>query len=705
MLSTMRSSNWMSSFSAATSRATRSHRPSAELHDVRLVHGRDLLPAVLPGVVERELEDAPCAGDRDRLDRDARVRVAKRAALRRDPADQLLCIRRALLVLDARIEILGVLPDDDQVDVLEARPDAGVALARPHLRVHVELLAQGDVHRAEAAADRGRDRALERDSGLTDRLEHLGRQWIAAVLVHHVRARFANVPVEVDARRLEHAARGFGQLGPGAVAGDEDDVVRHGLNLHTQRVESPSDRTRAFPAGRRACCGLRRDARPASDPRGGRRRVAHAGARRSAAGERRRSRGCRRVARRGRRAGARRHSVGPLLRVRHRRGARWRSRRTGSPRPGTRTPASTSPRPRWRCWRRSAGRGSRTLSSDSRWTRRSASSPADRWRTSPASRRRDMRCWPGPAGTSPQRARTARRRAPRRRWRRASTSRCCAPPLPRPRRGAVDPVAGRRPGSDGSDGASGGARRVHGTDDVCVQAGNVNTGAVDSLDGPLDRPGPRPGAWLHVDGAFGLWGAVSPERAASSTGSRARTAGPSDCHKWLNVPYDSGLAICAHPEALRLAVGDLGRYLVHAEDKRERDEVDCMPSSARRGRGTPSTRRSARSAAAASRRWWTAAARWRAASPSSSSRRRARPERRGAQPGAGALRRRRADARCDRGGAGRGDVLARRYRVARRARDADLRLELAHDRQRRRPLGPGDPRRRRVGRARGRGRA
>ena len=67
---------------------------------------------------------------------------------------------RALLVLDAGVEVFGVLADDDQVDVLEARAHAGIRLAGAHLRVEVEALAQGDVDGAEAAADRRRDRAL-----------------------------------------------------------------------------------------------------------------------------------------------------------------------------------------------------------------------------------------------------------------------------------------------------------------------------------------------------------------------------------------------------------------------------------------------------------------------------------------------------------------------------------------------------------------
>ena len=149
------------------------------------------------------------------------------SAVRLDPLDQLGRLRRALLELDAGVEVLGVLAHDDQVDVVEAAADARIALARAHLRVQVELLAQRDVDRAEAAADRRRDRPLQRDAGLADRVEDVGRQRVAAVLLHHVRAGLAHVPLELDAGRLENAPRRLCQLRPGAVAGDEDDPVRH----------------------------------------------------------------------------------------------------------------------------------------------------------------------------------------------------------------------------------------------------------------------------------------------------------------------------------------------------------------------------------------------------------------------------------------------------------------------------------------------
>ncbi len=85
-----------------------------------------------------------------------------------------------------------------------------------------------DVHRAEAAADRRGDRPLQRDAGLSDRIEHIGRERVATVLVHHVGAGLADVPVEVDAGRLEDAPGGLGELRTGPVAGDEDYAMRHG---------------------------------------------------------------------------------------------------------------------------------------------------------------------------------------------------------------------------------------------------------------------------------------------------------------------------------------------------------------------------------------------------------------------------------------------------------------------------------------------
>jgi hypothetical protein len=154
--------------------------------------------------------------------------VGQLAALRLDPADQLLGFGGALLVLDSGVEILRVLAHDDQVDLLEPCADARIRLARPHLAVEVEALPQRDVDGAEAAADGRCDRALEGDPGLTDRVEDVVRQGVPAVLLHHVGTRLAHVPVEVDTGRLQHAPRRVGQLRPGSVSGNEDHAVAHG---------------------------------------------------------------------------------------------------------------------------------------------------------------------------------------------------------------------------------------------------------------------------------------------------------------------------------------------------------------------------------------------------------------------------------------------------------------------------------------------
>jgi glutamate/tyrosine decarboxylase-like PLP-dependent enzyme len=121
---------------------------------------------------------------------------------------------------------------------------------------------------------------------------------------------------------------------------------------------------------------------------------------------------------------------------------------------------------------------------------------------------------------------------------------------------------------------------------VCGQAGEVNTGAFDDLDAIADIA-TEAGAWFHLDGAFGLWAAASPRLRHLLRGSERADSWATDGHKWLNVPYDSGLAFCAHPEAHRAAMGVTASYLVHAEDKRERDEVDWTPEFSRRARGFP----------------------------------------------------------------------------------------------------------------------
>jgi glutamate/tyrosine decarboxylase-like PLP-dependent enzyme len=119
---------------------------------------------------------------------------------------------------------------------------------------------------------------------------------------------------------------------------------------------------------------------------------------------------------------------------------------------------------------------------------------------------------------------------------------------------------------------------------VCAQAGEVNTGAFDPFEAIADAA-EEAGAWLHVDGAFGLWAAVSPRFAHLTRGAERADSWSVDAHKWLNVPYDSGIALCAHPEAHRRAMGVHAEYLVHADEGGPRDQMDWTPEFSRRARG------------------------------------------------------------------------------------------------------------------------
>ncbi|MDQ3121856.1 MAG: pyridoxal-dependent decarboxylase, partial [Actinomycetota bacterium] len=92
------------------------------------------------------------------------------------------------------------------------------------------------------------------------------------------------------------------------------------------------------------------------------------------------------------------------------------------------------------------------------------------------------------------------------------------------------------------------------------------------------------GAWLHVDGAFGLWAAASPKLRHLVEGVSEADSWATDAHKWLNVPYDSGLAFVAHPEAHRAAMAMTAEYLV-ADPDAARDQMDWTPEFSRRARG------------------------------------------------------------------------------------------------------------------------
>jgi glutamate/tyrosine decarboxylase-like PLP-dependent enzyme len=119
---------------------------------------------------------------------------------------------------------------------------------------------------------------------------------------------------------------------------------------------------------------------------------------------------------------------------------------------------------------------------------------------------------------------------------------------------------------------------------VCAQSGNVNTGSFDALPEIADAA-QAAGAWLHVDGAFGLWAGASPSLRHLVAGVERADSWATDAHKWLNVPYDSGLVFCAHPDAHRAAMAVQAGYLIQAEPDAERDQMDWTPEFSRRARG------------------------------------------------------------------------------------------------------------------------
>ncbi len=118
---------------------------------------------------------------------------------------------------------------------------------------------------------------------------------------------------------------------------------------------------------------------------------------------------------------------------------------------------------------------------------------------------------------------------------------------------------------------------------VCAQVGNVNTGAIDPI-AEICELAHAAGAWVHVDAAFGLWAAVSPALRQQLHGIDQADSWATDAHKWLNVPYDSGLVLCAHPDAHRAAMSVRASYLIHDEHG-ERDAMEFNPEFSRRARG------------------------------------------------------------------------------------------------------------------------
>jgi glutamate/tyrosine decarboxylase-like PLP-dependent enzyme len=148
-------------------------------------------------------------------------------------------------------------------------------------------------------------------------------------------------------------------------------------------------------------------------------------------------------------------------------------------------------------------------------------------------------------------------------------------PVAADRTGAMDPEAlAHAVGDGGADSPT----------IVCAQAGNVNTGACDDL-AALSELAHRDGAWVHVDGAFGIWAAVSPSKQALVRGIERADSWAADGHKWLNVPYDTGFVLCSDRDAHAASMSYTASYLTGQGQDGARAPSDFVPESSRRARG------------------------------------------------------------------------------------------------------------------------
>jgi glutamate/tyrosine decarboxylase-like PLP-dependent enzyme len=120
---------------------------------------------------------------------------------------------------------------------------------------------------------------------------------------------------------------------------------------------------------------------------------------------------------------------------------------------------------------------------------------------------------------------------------------------------------------------------------LCLQAGNVHSGAFDPFAEAIELAHAR-GAWVHIDGAFGLWAAASPRLASLVRGIGGADSWATDAHKTLNVPYDCGIAVVADPSAMRAALGVQASYLTD-ERSAPGNPYDKVPELSRRARGVP----------------------------------------------------------------------------------------------------------------------
>jgi glutamate/tyrosine decarboxylase-like PLP-dependent enzyme len=149
--------------------------------------------------------------------------------------------------------------------------------------------------------------------------------------------------------------------------------------------------------------------------------------------------------------------------------------------------------------------------------------------------------------------------------------------------GAPEVVAADAQGRMNAAALQDAVRKGGGPTIVCTQAGEVNTGAFDPLEEIADAV--PDDAWLHVDGAFGLWAAASPKLRELVRGVERADSWITDAHKWLNVPYDSALVLCSDPEAHRAAMTVSASYLIQDNARVVRDQVDWVPEFSRRARG------------------------------------------------------------------------------------------------------------------------
>ena len=188
---------------------------------------------------------------------------------------------------------------------------------------------------------------------------------------------------------------------------------------------------------------------------------------------------------------------------------------------------------------------------------------------------------------------------------------------------------------------------------VCLQAGNVNSGASDPFV-PLVTWGHDHGAWFHVDVAFGLWAAASPELAPQVDGLAGADSWATDAHKWLNTTYNCGIALVREADALRRAMRAMRADAAYPPGGRDREPMHFTPQSSRRARGAEVWADLVAGSASLARRF--------AARPGRQRRR--GPQRGGAQPGGGGVRRPRSDRCPDRRCPGRRDLLVRTDDVA-----------------------------------------